>query len=165
MCGYLLKHCAGWLLCRFKSWPFPLIKSFQRFSHPPLLGTEGETSLNTESFLINVNDFYEKETSGFSWLLLCLLLLKNNQLKIIFMPKRCVLRWRILLPFSSKEIDLPKSKGSRNRYGALWSQLAGSACVWLQIHLPPGYHSGLVLVHSSLLTRWVTSVCSVWLGL
>jgi len=139
--------------------------SFQRFSHHPVLGTEGETSLHMEICLINVNDFYEKEPSRFSELLLYLLLLKKNQLKIIFMPKRCILGWHTLLSSVPKTLTCLKSRGQEIDRAALWSQLAGSTRVWLQIPLPPGHHSGLVVVHSNLISRWVNSVSSAWMGL
>lgn len=49
---------------------------------------------------INVNIPYKRITStGFSELLQCWLFLKNNQLKIIFMPKTHILGCHILLPF------------------------------------------------------------------
>ena len=51
---------------------------------------------------MNAKIFYVRVTSPFLELFLCLLFLKNNQLKIILMPKRRILGWQILLPFKWK---------------------------------------------------------------
>lgn len=50
--------------------------------------------------LTDVNVPYKQVTSaGFSELQLCLLFLKNNQLKTVSMPNRHIWGWYILLPF------------------------------------------------------------------
>ena len=55
--------------------------------------------------LINVNISYKRVTSTqFSELHQDLLFLKNNLLKIIHMPKRYILEWCILLPFTDMHI-------------------------------------------------------------
>ena len=62
-----------------------------------------------EISLINVNVSYKRVTSSrFSELFLCLLFLKNNQLKIILTPKRHILRWQILLPFTFQQLKHTK---------------------------------------------------------
>ena len=43
--------------------------------------------------------FYVRVTSPFLELFLCVLFLKNNQLKIILMLKRHISGWQVLLPF------------------------------------------------------------------
>lgn len=71
---------------------FSFDKSFQRFGHVPFLGTMRESPLQMEISLILVNVSYKRVTSNqFSELLLCLQVLKNNQLKIMLMPEKHVL--------------------------------------------------------------------------
>ena len=57
--------------------------------------TERKTILQIESF-INVNVLHETVTSPFSGIFLCFLLFlkNNNQLKVILMPKRPILKSR-----------------------------------------------------------------------
>lgn len=55
-------------------------------SHPSLPAKERMAHLQTEVSLINENVSYKKVIS--TWFLEILLFLKNNQLKITFMPKR-----------------------------------------------------------------------------
>lgn len=56
--------------------------------------------LQNENSLIKLTVSQKRGTSTwFSKLILCLLLLKNNHPKIIFMPKRHILRWPIQLSF------------------------------------------------------------------
>ena len=72
-------------------------KSFQGF---------GVILLSTERgiFLIDVNVSYIKITSTqFSDALLCLLSLKNNQIKIINMLKRHIMGWQILHPKNANQ--------------------------------------------------------------
>lgn len=52
-----------------------------------------------EMSLLKVNGTYERATSWFSELVLCLLCLKNTQPKIILRPKGHILGWHNLLPF------------------------------------------------------------------
>lgn len=70
------------MLGRFKSWLSSLIRVSSWYR-------EGYTHLQMEISLININVSYKRiKSTQFSELLLCLLFLKNNQLKIINMPKR-----------------------------------------------------------------------------
>ena len=62
-----------------------------------------QTRLKMEISIINVNFLCKMVDSTLSDLLLCLLFLKNNQLKIIFMPKRHIWEWHILLPFAENQ--------------------------------------------------------------
>ena len=98
--GYQEKHSKQVSGCYADLSPQLLIdKSFWKFSYPSFPGTERETSLQMEISLINVNISYKRATATkFSELHLCLLFLKNNQLKIITMPTRHMLGWYILLP-------------------------------------------------------------------
>lgn len=50
---------------------------------------------------MNVNISYKRLTSQFSELHQCLLVLKNNQLKVISVPKRHILGWHILVSFKA----------------------------------------------------------------
>ena len=82
---------------------FSIDASFQIF-RVILFLVQRETSLQIQISLINVNVSYKMVTSTwFSELLLCLQFLKNNQLKMILMPKRHILEWQVLLPFTSKQ--------------------------------------------------------------
>ena len=68
-----------------------------------------EMPLQTQSSLINLNCSYQRVTfTCFSELLLYQLFLKNNQPEIIFMPKRHILRWHILLPSRAFLHSCPK---------------------------------------------------------
>ena len=90
--------------CRFKSVAFSADKSSWRFSHCPLLLREGDT-LQMEISLISVNVCFRRVTSTrFSEILPCLVFIQSNQPKIILMPKRHVLRWQILFPFTSETL-------------------------------------------------------------
>ena len=92
------------LLCRFKSLSSPL-RSFRRFGHPPLPGTAKEMPLQMEISLTNGNVSYKNvNPTWFSELLTWLLFLRNNQLKIINMPKTHILGWRILFPYTFRSI-------------------------------------------------------------
>lgn len=66
--------------------PSPLINLY-RFGHLPLPGTKRESSLQVEIFLINANVYFRSITSIPFSEILFLLFFKNNQLKIILMPK------------------------------------------------------------------------------
>lgn len=75
----------------------------------PLPDTVRETPFQMEISLIHVNISHKRVTSTwFSELLQCLQLLKNNQLKIINMPKRQLLGWQIILPYTTMpSLDYP----------------------------------------------------------
>lgn len=92
----------GMVLGRFKSLPSPLIRVSRDLEHQTLSRRERggererekgdgggrERALQMEISLRNVNIPYKRVASThFSELLLCLLFLKNNQRKIILMPK------------------------------------------------------------------------------
>lgn len=64
-----------------------------------LAGTERKTPLQTEISFINVSVPYKRITSQFSDLFLCLLFFKNNQLKVILMSKKQILKCLVQLPF------------------------------------------------------------------
>ena len=67
-------------------WYLPSI--LLRVSREVVILPERETSSQMGIYLINVNVSYKRVTSTwFSELLLCLLFLKNNQLKVILMPE------------------------------------------------------------------------------
>lgn len=88
------------LLCRFKSVPCPLIIVSCNLESSSYWRKGGDSLTNGDyhykcKFHIQKRNFY-----CFSELLLYLLLLKNNQLKIIFIPKMHILGWHILLPFN-----------------------------------------------------------------
>ena len=74
-------------------------KRFQRFSYSLLPDAERKTILQIESF-INVNVLHKTVTSPFSGIFLCFLLFlkNNNQLKVILMPKRPILRFMFCSP-------------------------------------------------------------------
>lgn len=81
--------------------PSHLIKSFLRLYHPLLPGTVREKPLLKEIVIIHVNVLQKGKFYGFSKLgplisELCLLFIKNNQLKITLMTKRHILAWHIL---------------------------------------------------------------------
>lgn len=82
--------------------PLPLlIRIFKDLINPPFPSIERKTHLQMEAFLINVKVCYRRATSTwFSEPFLCLLFLKSNQPKLIFMLKRHILGWQIL-PFST----------------------------------------------------------------
>lgn len=73
----------------------------------------------------NVNALYNRVTATLVSKTLCLLFIKKNHIKIIFMPKRHVLRWHILLPliimvynsseFQSGYLHIQMNKGLRGR--------------------------------------------------
>lgn len=79
-------------------WYLPSI--LLRVSREVVILPERETSSQMGIYLINVNVSYKRVTSTwFSEFLLCLLLLKNNQSKILLLPKRHFGGQIILLSF------------------------------------------------------------------
>ena len=78
-----------------------------------------------EISFINVNVLYNRVTATLVSETLYLLFIKNNKIKINFMPKMHVLRWHILLPFiimvyNSSEVPpgylhIQMNKGQRGR--------------------------------------------------
>ena len=68
-----------------------------------LPSTDSVTHLKLEISIICANFLYKMVDSTLLDLLLCLLFLKNNQLRIILMPKRHIWEWHILLPFTENQ--------------------------------------------------------------
>ena len=86
--------------------------------------------------LINTNVPYRRVTrTPFSKYLLCLLFLKNDQLKTVNMPKRHVLRWHILLPFI---ILCSKNKKGPSQISTLMSEPKSYTHARAHAHTPPG---------------------------
>lgn len=74
------------LLCRLKA--------------VPLLGAEVEMLANGDFRSVCICPYKRVTSALFLWLLLYPLCSKNNQLKMIPVPKRHIFGWHILLPFT-----------------------------------------------------------------
>lgn len=87
----------GKVVMQTEVWPSPLIRALEISRHTPVPGAERETPLAMETAPYKCP--LKTVTSAlFSEPLPCLQFLKNNQLNIILLPKRPVLRGHLLLP-------------------------------------------------------------------
>lgn len=86
------------LLCRFKSLISPLIKRFSHF----LFLVQRQRPLQWRHFHYKYVSYKRVPSTQFSELLPCLLLLKNNHLKITNRPRKHILRWHVMPPFTPK---------------------------------------------------------------